>query len=223
MEVDTSDYDLPRRWDQLEYDSVSRFPFALHPISVSEVISKENLFSELVGTLTPRHHLQAQSGLVELTPDVAAPLLKLTTRKLSLAEPKSEFGRGKISLKNSKLAPKHAGSFVGEFRDHDIWYVYVMRLLDRDGKVAAVKVGYANDPAARASAYNMAMASEVTGLRWIVPFKQPCSGEDRARAVEQAVLANFQELRLGSNGEVLKTTDPMKVEIAVGVTMRSMS
>lgn len=67
----------------------------------------------------------------------------------------------------------------------------------------------------------MAMASEITGLRWIVPFRQPCSTEAAARIAEQAVFARYSEHRLVSNGEILKVTDAMTVEIAIAMEMRN--
>jgi hypothetical protein len=63
LEVNTQDYDLPRSSDIPEFDGVSRFPFALHPIAVWEITISDSLFTELVGPLTPNHHLQAQSKI----------------------------------------------------------------------------------------------------------------------------------------------------------------
>jgi hypothetical protein len=223
LEVNTADYGLPSRFGKVGFDSVALFPYALHPISVSEVVSSDNLFSELLGSLTNTHHLQARSRLVELSKTQGRILTNLRTRPLSLATPESAFGQGRVNLKNSKLAPKHEGAFSGEFRDPETWFVYVMRLVDETGKVVAVKIGYSGDPKDRASAYNMAMATEVTGLRWIAAFQQPCATEDQARTVEQAVLSQFQASRLGSNGEVLRIADAMKVESALGVIMRQMT
>lgn len=54
LEVNTQDYGLPRRHDNPEFDNVTRFPFALHPIAVWEVTSSVNMFAELVGPLPPK-------------------------------------------------------------------------------------------------------------------------------------------------------------------------
>ncbi|HMT44522.1 MAG TPA: hypothetical protein PKA59_08200 [Chakrabartia sp.] len=221
LEVNTQDYDLPRNERQPEFDSFSRFPYALHPIAVWEIISSDNKFSDVVGPLTPTHHLQAQSRIVELDPITSQPLLELARREVSLALPMTEFGRGRVVRKNSKLAPKHQGRFSGEFGDHAVWFVYTLILRDKNRRALAVKVGYSNDPQVRADTYNAPIASEVTGLRWEVDLKQPTSSEDAAREVEQIILNRFLDNRLASNGEILTRVDPMSVAVAVATEMRS--
>jgi hypothetical protein len=223
LEVNTQDYDLPRKRDKPEYDGVTRFPFALHPISVWEITDRNNMFAELVGPLTPIHHLQAQSMIVELDTITAAPLLALKKREVPPALPKTEFGRGLVMQKNSKLAPKHQGSFTGRFGEHDIWYVYTIVLRDERKKALAVKVGYSNAPEVREATLNGAMAPEVTGLQWRAEFKQPISSEDAARDVEQAVLARYAKNRLASNGEILAGVDPAIVQAAIATVMRERS
>ncbi len=220
LEVNTADYDLPRRMDRLEFDSVARFPYALHPITVWEITSPHNMFAELVGPLTPTHHVQAQSRIVELDPLTAEPLLALARVEVPPALPRTEFGMGRVLQKNSKLAPKHQGTFTGSFADYAVWFVYTLVLRDRNKKPLAVKVGYSNDPQSRADAHNAPLAHEVTGLRWEVDLRQPTSTEDAARDVEQAVLRQFSSHRLPSNGEILKGIDPMSVAVAIGTEMR---
>lgn len=221
LEVNTQDYDLPRRLDRPEFDGVTRFPFALHPLAVWEVTTTDNIFSELVGPLTPTHHLQAQSNLVELDAATAAPLMALSRREVEPAWPKTEFGRGLVTWKNSKLAPKHQGAFTGVFSDHAVWYVYTLVLRNGSGKALAVKVGYSNDPEDRAAAHNGPLATEVTGLRWGVDLRQPTSSEEGARMVEQAVLQKYHAQRLASNGEILKSVDPAAVAASIAVEMRN--
>lgn len=220
LEVNTADYDLPRRLDRPEFDGVSRFPYALHPIAVWEISSPDNVFSQLVGPLTPTHHVQAQSRIVELDPLTAGPLLQLARVEVPAALPRTEFGLGKVLQKNSKLAPKHQGTFTGAFADHAVWFVYTMVLRDRSKKPLAVKVGYSNDPQARAQAYNAPLAFEVSGLRWEVDLCQPTSSEDVAREVEQATLRKFSANRLPSNGEILSRIDPMNVAVQIGLEMK---
>ncbi len=220
LEVNTQDYGLPRKHDKSEFDSVTRFPFALHPIAVWEITSLDNMFAELVGPLTPNHHLQAQSKIVELDEITAAPLLVLERQEVQPALPKTEFGKGLVAQKNSKLAPKHQGSFTGSFGDHDTWYVYTLVLRDARKKALAIKVGYSNAPEARETAHNGPMASEVTGLRWNAEFRQPTSSEDAAREVEQIVLARYATHKLASNGEILAGVDPLMVQAAIATVMR---
>lgn len=221
LEVNTFDYDLPRRLDRPEFDSVARFPYALHPIEVWEITGEQNFFSELVGPLTPTHHLQAQSKLVELDVIAAAPLFALSRRPVTPALPKTEFGFGRVLQKQRRLAPKHEGAFAGVFATHDIWYVYTLVLRDQKGKALAIKVGYASDPHVRADAHNLPLAEEVTGLRWQVDVKQPTSSEDLARDVEQAVLDKFSQHRLSSNGEILRGVDPLSVGSSIALELRS--
>ena len=223
LEVNTQDYDLPRKRDNPDYDSVTRFPFALHPIAVWEITDRNNMFAELVGPLTPNHHLQAQSKIVELDAITAEPLLALERREVPPAMPTTEFGKGLVMKKNSKLAPKHQGSFTGSFGDHEVWYVYALVLRDERKKPLAVKVGYSNAPEAREAAHNSPMASEVTGLRWRAEFQQPTSSEDVAREVEQAVLNRFAKHKLASNGEILAGVDPVMVQSAIAMVMRDLS
>lgn len=223
LEVNTQDYGLPRRQENPEFDSVTRFPFALHPIAVWEITSPENKFAELVGPLTPNHHLQAQSKVVELDEITAEPLLALDRREVPPALPKTDFGKGLVAQKNSKLAPKHQGSFTGTFGDHDIWYVYTLVLRDAKKKALAVKVGYSNAPEAREAAYNGPLAEEVTGFGWRVDAKQPTASEDTAREIEQAVLAKYEKHKLASNGEILSGVDPLMVAAEIGTLMRSRS
>ncbi len=220
LEVNTQDYELPRRLDRPEFDAITRFPFALHPLNVWEITSPDNMFSELVGPLTSTHHLQAQSNLVELDAATAAPLMALSRREVEPEWPKSEFGRGLVARKNSKLAPKHQGTFTGAFADHSIWFVYTLVLRNASGKALAVKVGYSNDPRARAEVHNVPLATEVTGLEWSVDLQQPASSEDMARTVEQAVLRKYDRHRLASNGEILNINDPMAVASSVAQEMR---
>lgn len=221
LEVNTLDYDLPRRLDRPEFDSISRFPFALHPIAVWEITSTANLFAELVGPLTPTHHVQAQSRIVELDAASAKPLLALDRQELQLALPRTEFGLGRVLHKNSKLAPKHQGSFTGQFANHETWFVYTLILRDSTKKWLALKVGYSHDPQARADALNASLAQEVTGLCWCVDLRQPTSTEDAAREIEQSILAQFSSHRLPSNGEMLSGVDPTTVAVAVATEMRA--
>ncbi len=181
LEVNTQDYGLPRRHENPDFDSVNRFPYALHPIAVWEITSPNSVFSELVGPLTPNHHLQAQSKVVELDEITAKPLLALDRKRVPPALPKTYFGKGLVAHKNSKLAPKHKGSFTGTFGDHDVWYVYTLVSRNEKKKALAVKVGYSNAPEKREAAHNGPMAQEVTGLRWGVDAKQPTASEDTAR------------------------------------------
>lgn len=221
LEVNTQDYGLPRRLENPEFDSVTRFPFALHPIAVWEITSPDRKFAELVGPLTPNHHLQAQSKVVELDEITAEPLLGLNRQEVPPALPKTDFGKGLVAQKNSKLAPKHQGSYTGTFGDHDIWYVYTLVLRNAQKKALAVKVGYSNTPEARETAHNGPMAQEVTGLHWHVDAKQPTASEDVARDIEQAVLAKYAKHKLGSNGEILSGVDPLLIAAEIGTLMRS--
>lgn len=223
LEVNTQDYDLPSKRDNPDYDSVIRFPFALHPLAVWEITDPNNMFAELVGPLTPNHHLQAQSKIVELDAITGEPLLALERREVPPAMPTTEFGKGLVLKKNSKLAPKHQGSFTGSFGDHEVWYVYSLVLRDERKKPLAVKVGYSNAPEAREAAHNVPMAFEVTGLRWRAEFQQPTSSEDVAREVEQAVLSRFAKNQLASNGEILGGVDPVMVQSAIAMIMRDLS
>ena len=223
LEVNTEDYGLARRHENPESDSSTRFPFALHPIAVWEIPSPNNIFADLVWSLTPNHHLQTQSKVVELDEIVAEPLLDLHRQEVPPALPKTGFGKGLVAQKRSKLAPKHEGSFTGTFGDHDIWYVYTLVLRDAEKKALAVKVGYSNAPEAREAADNFPMAHEVTGLCWHVDAKQPTAGEDTAREIEQAVLAKYDKHKLLSNGEVLSAVDPLLVAAEIGTLMRSRS
>lgn len=221
LEVNTQDYDLPSKHDNPEFDSVTRFPFALHPIAVWEITSPDNIFAEQVGPLTPNHHLQAQSKIVELDEITAAPLLMLERQEVRPALPNTEFGKGLVAQKNSKLAPKHQGSFTGTFGDHDIWFVYTLVLRDAKRKALAIKVGYSNAPEARETAHNGPMASEVTGLQWRAEFQQPTSSEEVAREVEQMVLGRYAQHKLASNGEILAGVDPIMVQSAIATVMRN--
>lgn len=221
LEVNTQDYDLPRDRTRPEFDSVARFPYALHPIEVWEIPPPDNVFANLVGPLTPTHHLQAQSRIVELTPLVAAPLLALPRREVQPAIPKTEFGRGLVARKNSRLAPKHEGDFAGRFGQHSTWFVYTLVLRDGRNKALAVKVGYSNAPSDREAAYNAPMAPEATGLRWRLDFQQPTATEDAARGVEQAVLQQFARHKLSSNGEILTGVEPIMIAAAIATTLRA--
>jgi hypothetical protein len=222
MEVNTADYDLQaKHHHSTEYDSARRFPFALHPIEVFEVVSMDNIFSSIVGPLTPTHHLQAQDTVVELDELSAAKLLDLKLTSIPIAKPKTMFGVGRVIRKNSKLAPKHEGAFAGSFGEHEIWYVYTLALMNSAGKAVAVKLGYSNDPSQREHSYNMPMASEITGYKWQVFSSQPIESEDAAREVEQAVLKHYCSNCLPSNGEILRNIDPISVASRIGIEMRA--
>lgn len=221
FEVNTQDYDLPRNPNR-EFDGVLRFPHALHPIQVWEVLDGEAYFSQLVGPLTPGHHLQAQSKLVELESGIAEPLLKLRRKEVMPLEPSTGFGRGLVAQKKSKLAPKHEGEYSGSFREHDVWYVYILALRDKHRRTLAVKVGYSSDPSSRAAAMDRALAGEVTGLSWCVVGQQPTATEDTARAVEQALLNKHRQKCLQSNGEVLAGVDPSILIAEAGTILRDL-
>lgn len=221
LEVNTSDYDLPKRDRHPEIDSRVRFPYALHPIQIWEITSTSNHFSDLVGPLTPTHHLHAQTSIVELDANASEKLLSLTRREVPAALPRSELGYGRVARKNSKLAPAHKGTFVGSFADHEVWYVYTLVLKDARSKVLAVKVGYGHEPSVRAASYNDPLATEVTGLRWVLDFQQPTSSEEAAREIEQIVLNRFDTLRLPSNGEILSIKDAMSIASAIAQEMRT--
>src|SRR5690606_5990720 len=134
---------------------------------VWNLTSENNYFSTLLGRLTPKHHLLAQSGLVELGEEQSRVLLALPKVEIdTILLPSTELGRGLVARKNSKLAPIHKGGFSGAFGDHDVWYVYSFVLRDGQGRTLAQKIGYSHAPEARLAAYNMGVASEVTGLQW---------------------------------------------------------
>lgn len=223
MEVNTIDYDMPKNLRSPEFDNVLKFPYALQPLRVWEILPHNNVFASLVGPLTPVQHLQAQTHLVELDRDLALPLLSLRRRQVALAYPKNEFGLARIKQKQSKLAPKHQGSFSGAFKDHSDWRVYTLVLRDRTGKTLAVKVGYAHDPAIRADGYNFPLANEVTGLRWDVDANQLVSSEDVAREVEQRILQKFSLNKLSSNGEILVGVHPTSVLAEIAQELKRMA
>ena len=220
LEVNTIDYMEQIDTSGITERAANEFPYALHPISVWEITSPENIFSRLVGPLSGAHHLRAQSTVVELDPETAAPLLALGRRPVSQAEPKTLLGRGLVAQKNSKLAPKHEGAFSGAFGEHDIWYVYVLALKDQSGRDLAFKIGYASDPAARCAAYQASMASEVTGLTWKPACSQPTGSEDDARKLEQALLAHFSKDRLPSNGEIIRGPTETEILSKLAVILR---
>lgn len=220
LEVNTADYDLPRWMGPEQFDGIRRFPYALHPISLWAVTDEKNVFSELVGPLTPAHHLQAQSRIVELEGTAAAVLLSLQRREVEPALPKTEFGRGRVLQKNSRLAPMHEGQYVAAFATHETWFVYTLVLRDTRRRPLAVKVGYSNAPADRLAAYNGPLASEVSGLQWSLDAQQPVATEASARAVEQAILGRFSRHKLASNGEVLGNVDPSLVAAAIATELR---
>ncbi|MBD0865047.1 MAG: hypothetical protein GDA36_05270 [Rhodobacteraceae bacterium] len=87
LEVSLQDYDLQRTHDNPAFDTVMQSPFALHPIAGWVPASPDNMFADLVGPLTPEHHLQAQSGVCELDEKTAKPLLALERRQLTIAVP----------------------------------------------------------------------------------------------------------------------------------------
>lgn len=220
LEVNTQDYRGGRTESTADKEGLERFPFALHPIAVWEISTPSNLFSELVGPLTPNHHLQAQSKIVELEPATSQPLLALERRQVALELPKTQFGQGLIALKASKLAPKHQGMFESSFSHHDIWFLYVLVLRDAQKKELAFKVGYSHDPEIRAASYNAPLAREVTGLFWTVYLKQPTHSEDAARQIEQALLERHATKRLGSNGEIISGVNGNSIAAAIAEIMR---
>jgi hypothetical protein len=213
FEVNTQDYDLP-------LDNAQRFPFALHPIAVWQITPADNIFAAIVGPLTPTHHLQAQTTVVELDSKSALPLLSLAKTQVAPMPPNTELGKGLVARINSKLAPKHQGDFVGAFAEHDVWYVYLLALKDQRNKALAIKVGYSNEPYDRVQAFNRAIAPEVTGLKWVLEFKQPTSSEDPARHLEQAVLSHFSSHKLSSNGEIIAQLEPIRVIQTIATLMR---
>jgi hypothetical protein len=137
--------------------------------------------------------------------------------------PSTQFGRGLVARKISKLAPKHSGSFTGTFGEHALWYVYSLALKDQRGKTLAYKIGYSHAPELRAAAYNVGIATEVTGLKWHLNSSQPTASEDVARAVEQALLQKFHTRKLPSNGEIIRAGLPDEITVAVATLMREMS
>jgi hypothetical protein len=220
--VNTNDYGLKSDHAAPKFDSLQRFPFALHPLAVDVITSPDAVFSSLVGPLTPAHHLQAQSGVVELDAITGAALLALDRKPVAIAQPTNELAKQTLARKTSKLAPKHSGSHQVTYGEHDTWYVYGLEL--REGtKVRAIKIGYSHDPTNRLDDYNMALASEVTGLKWALGLKQATSSEDAARIVEQGVLSKFHARRLASNGEILSGLDPMTVWAEVAHQLKRLS
>lgn len=140
---------------------------------------------------------KARDSVAEFSPETAAPLLGLARRLPTLVEQKENLGCGLVSPKNSKLAPKYEGAFVGQFAEHDIWFVYALELKDQRGRDLAFKIGYANDPEKRRTAYQAAMAEEVSGLTWTVAVSQATASEDEARRVVRNLLAHFGKHWLG--------------------------
>lgn len=223
LEVNTQDYKGLRPERPADADGFKRFPFALHPLAVWEITSRDNVFAQLVGPLTPNHHLQAQSKVVELDPVTAEPLLALEKREVAPAVPNSLFGQGLVAQKNSKLAPKHKGTFEGSFGQHAIWFVYVLVLRNAQQKDLAFKIGYSHNPVLRAVSYNRSVASEVTGLTWSVYLTQPTPSEDAARHIEQALLGRFAGKCLATNGEIVGNVAKASLDAALADIMRSSS
>ncbi|NKX63733.1 GIY-YIG nuclease family protein [Labrenzia sp. 5N] len=220
MEVNTRDYVDLLDEERRSEDAIDRFPYALHPLEVWEIAGQENMFSELVGPLTGRHHLQARDKVIELDALTAEPLLALERTPVMVVEPKTILGRGRVALKNSKLAPKHEGDFQGSFGHHEIWYVYVLALRDQRGKDLAFKIGYAHDPKKRRDEHNRPLATEVTGLEWHVALKQETSSEDDARTVEQALLNKYRERCLRSNGEIVSGVTVTDISLSLASVLR---
>lgn len=223
LELNTADYDIPRD-DRPEHDTVTRFPYCLHPLQVWTITERTRSFSQIVGPLSPKHHLRAQSALVELEADLAERLMHLTREEITaIMLPATEFGRGLIARKVSKLAPKHSGGYTASFGEHAVWYVYSLSLVDQRGRTLAHKIGYSHSPESRLDAYNFGVASEVTGLQWKLETSQPTASEDAARAVEQSLLAKFHSRKLASNGEVIRAGSPNEIAVEIAVLMRKMA
>ncbi len=220
LEVNTRDYVDVLGHDRRSEDVIARFPYALHPLRVWEITSPQNVFSELVGPLTPRHHLQARDKVIELDALTADPLLALERTEVNVVEPTTILGRGQVALKRSKLAPKHEGEFQGTYGHHDVWYVYVLALRTERGKDLAYKIGYAHDPQKRRNDHNRPLAKEVTGLEWHLALKQETSCEDDARMVEQALLSRYRDRCLASNGEIISGVDATDISLALASVLR---
>ncbi len=221
LEVNTQDYINQLPGDTIIGRAAKEFPFALHPIAVWDIVSPDNVFSQLVGSLSGGKYLKARTTVVELAPETAAPLLALERRQVALAEPQTSFGRGLVAKKNSKLAPKHEGDFSGSYKPHDVWFVYALALTDARQRDLAFKIGYSNDPAQRRDSYQSPMANEVTGLSWRVALQQPTSSEDEARQVEQLLLKRFEKHKLESNGEIISGPNEACIATAIADVMRS--
>ncbi|MCF6326349.1 MAG: hypothetical protein L3J21_03540 [Devosiaceae bacterium] len=215
--MNTADYQLD------DHKGVERFPYALHPLEVWAIDEKENQFSKIVGPLTPNHHLQAQTKVMELDEISGNKLSRLARSTIIFAKPVTALGQGKVKANQSKLGPKHSGRIEGSFHDHDVWFVYSLVLRNQLGKVLAIKVGYSHDPLSRECAYNKCMANELTGLRWERDVAQPMPDEDAARKVEQGVLKKFRKQQIDSNGEILNITDTVEIMSAIGKVARSLN
>lgn len=222
LEVNTQDYDVPTSERDLDKDGNFRFPFALHPITVWQITDAGNHFADLVGTLLPQQYLLAQTSIVKLDSEAAKPLLRLDRKRVSIADPATEFGKGRVQNKITKLAPKHEGSFSGAFTDHENWYVYTLVLYDSRKQPLAVKIGYSHNPQEREDAYNKPLAHEVSGLLWKLDTMQPVANEDTAREAEQAVLNSFDSNRLNSNIEIIRNTKPLLISAKIGTILRDM-
>ncbi len=119
-----------------------------------------------------------------------------------------------------KQAPKHSGSYNADFKHHEKWFVYGLILKDQSNRELAVKIGYSNDPDQRLKPYRMAIAEEVTGLRWELGFKQPTTSEENARIVEEAILAKYSTLP--SNGEIIPGGRSTEILTEIGMQMRNL-
>ena len=96
-------------------------------------------------------------------------------------------------------------------KKHDKWYVYVLELSNKQ----AVKVGMSHEPKSRLREYNKMVLSEITGIKWSLAFTQTFEDAETALRIEQAVLNAFTNLRLASNGEVLRGVGTMTVQLEI--------
>ncbi|PLW77680.1 GIY-YIG nuclease family protein [Cohaesibacter celericrescens] len=220
MEVNTRDYVGGLPTERHDDSVVERFPYALHPLKVWQIDQDDNLFSDLVGPLTGRHHLQARDTVVELDALTAEPLLALSKSEVSVAEPTTLLGMGRLAKKKSKLAPKHEGEYSGTFNEHDVWYVYILALRNERKQILAFKIGYSHCPQDRVDAHNKPIATEVTGLSWCLLMTQPMGNEDQARDAEQSLLKKFSGRCLESNGEIVSGVQENAISSALAEVLR---
>lgn len=175
-----------------------------------------------------RFNMDAAQGIVRLTDDEAAEVLRLPRREVplltSFRSQKRVEGDDEVRRKGAP-PPTTIRSGVMQMRRAPA-FTYCMRIDrtdDRGRKVPtnSFKIGWAFDWPARRREFNKAALPMLGGLQYEINLKELWPTAMEAFRMEQAILKRFDRFRHPGNREVLAGVDGSVLEVAWAQTVKS--
>jgi hypothetical protein len=199
--VSSLDFELQKRDIDFDEDGNYRWPFGLlvrkawrfdHPLQLFEDVSSRQ-FS-----------MDAASGIVALTDDEAAKILKFPRKEVQTLSPirvRARIEGHEKARRRGAPPPTTTRRGVMHMR-HAPAYTYAMVI--QRASIECFKIGWAFDYRARQREFNLAAVPDIGGVKYEIRLEHLWETAQQAFEMEQELLRQFDSARHRSNREIIQ-------------------